>query len=69
MIWEDLPPSVHVEDRRGEVKPGSPTITINEVMDMIAAGQRLVVPIAPSDPTSELAKQLGVDDIARRVKQ
>lgn len=57
MKWQDLPESKMVVDRRGKPEPQ----TLKEMQE---AGQQEPQPErGPPDPTSKLAKRLGVDDI------
>lgn len=60
MRWEDLPESNMVADRRGKKKPQT-------FKEQLQEGQSEPQPErgAP-DPTSDLAKVLGVDDIGKR---
>lgn len=62
MQWEDLPESQYVEDRRGEVF--QKTFTIEDVMKK---DKKLGMDFSPGDPTSQLARDLGVDDIQPNV--
>lgn len=57
MRTEGLPESTNVEDRRGE----KPATTLAEMAKL----KRLPTDMSPPDPTSQLAKDLGVDDIGR----
>ena len=56
---DDLPESENVEDRRGE-KPAK-DMTFAEMAEQ--AKKRKPTNLSPGDPTSQLAKDLGVDDI------
>lgn len=61
-LWEDLPESENVEDRRGEPPViGPPTF----VQMQEQAKRRKATDLSPPDPTSQLAQDLGVDDIGK----
>jgi hypothetical protein len=57
MFLADLPPSIHIEDRRGEpacvVCWSMPTTTINEMIETILERRKSI----------ELARALGINDI------
>lgn len=55
MRWEDLPPSVNVEDRRGEI----PAETLAEMRKL----HRIPTDLSPPEPAPELFKALGGHDI------
>lgn len=56
---DDLPESENIEDRRGD-KPVK-DMTFAEMVEQ--AKKRKPTDLSPGDPTSQLAKALGVDDI------
>lgn len=61
-LWEDLPESENVEDRRGEPPViGPPTF----VQMQEQAKRRKATDLLPPDTTSELGKLLGRDDIGK----
>lgn len=55
MRWEDLPPSVNVEDRRGEI----PAAMLAEMMRQ----KRIPIDLSPPAPPNELSEKLGLRDI------
>jgi hypothetical protein len=56
MIWADLPPSIHIEDRRGQAPQ---PMTIAEIFDLL---QERRLSDAARKPC-ELAIKLGIGDI------
>jgi hypothetical protein len=56
MIWADLPPSIHIEDRRGEAPQ---PMTIAEIFELLQERRLSDVARKPC----ELAIKLGIGDI------
>lgn len=61
-MWEDLPESENVEDRRGEPPMIGP-LTLAQMQEQ--SKRRKATDLSPPDTTSELGKQLGLDDIGK----
>lgn len=61
-LWEDLPESENVEDRRGEPPIIGP-LTLAQMQEQ--AKRRKATDLSPPDTTSDLGKALGRDDILK----